>query len=383
MPRTVMIVAGEASGDLHAANFVDALKRRIPDIRLCGMGGGAMKSAGIEILVDSTDLAVVGLFEVLSRYLDIRRALHRLTGTLDERRPDLLVLVDYVEFNLRLARAAKARGIPVLFYVSPQIWAWRPGRIRRIARVVDMMAVLFPFEEEIYRRQGIPVRYVGNPLVDIVKVSRSRDEVLTGLGLDASRPVLGLLPGSRHGEIQRHLPLLIDTCRLIHERQPQVQFILPVAPGIDHTTDIEPVLAARDASRLIRIADGRAYDSMNACDALVAASGTVTLEAGLLGVPMVIIYRISPISYAILKPLIRIPDIGLVNIVAGRRIVRELVQGEATPPAIAEEALRMLEDREYAERIRRDLAEIRERLGTGHGAENVAILAEEMLESGD
>lgn len=376
MTKTVMIVAGEASGDQHAANLAEALRRHVPDIRLRGMGGQTMAQAGVEIVVDSTALAVVGIVEILAHYGDIRRAFRRLVAEMDEGHPDLLILVDYVEFNLRLGREAKKRGIKVLFYVSPQIWAWRPGRIKRIARVVDMMAVLFPFEEAIYRRRGIPVRYVGNPLVDTVRVTMSRDEARISLGLDPQRPVLGLLPGSRHGELRRHLPLIVEACRLIQARHPDVQFLMPMASGVVAARDIDPYLAS-DLD--IRVVFG-SHDAMNAADALIAASGTVTLEAGLLGIPMVIIYRIAPLSYALLKPLVRIPDIGLVNIVAGRRIVRELVQYEATPEAIAAEALELLCNADYAERIRDDLRAMRQQLGEGNGIDNVARLAMDMLD---
>lgn len=225
-----MVVAGEASGDLHAANMVRALRRLRPELRFSGMGGGALRDAGVEILVDSTRLAVVGLVEVLAHYGDIRRALNTLKHSIEREPPRLLVLVDYVEFNLRLARFAKGKGVKVLFYVSPQVWAWRARRVRRIGQVIDAMAVLFPFEEAVYRKHGIPVRYVGNPLVDEVRASADCYTLRRGFGLNETAPVVGILPGSRRGELRRHLPLIMESARLLRSRIPSVQFIMPIRP---------------------------------------------------------------------------------------------------------------------------------------------------------
>ncbi|MDD3517239.1 MAG: lipid-A-disaccharide synthase [Chromatiales bacterium] len=372
-----MLAAGEASGDLHAANLVRALDAMRPGLHYSGMGCGAMREAGVDVVVDATELAVVGLWEVLARYGDIRRAFRRLCEHMERNRPDLLILIDYVEFNLRLAKVAKRLGVRVLFYVSPQVWAWRPGRIRRIGRCVDMMAVLFPFEEDVYRRHGIPVRYVGNPLVDVVRPTMSREDARAHFNLDATRPILGLLPGSRQGELRRHLPVITKTCRLLREQIPDLQLIMPIAPGVDVARDVTPHLQDDDGIQLVT---AQGYDVMHACDALIAASGTVTLEAGLIGTPMVIIYRLAPLSYAILKPMLRIPDIGLVNIVAGRRIAPEFLQGEARPEAIAAEVRRLLADADHNRTQREALREVRTKLGAGGGAENVARLASEMLD---
>jgi lipid-A-disaccharide synthase len=375
----VMVVAGEASGDLHAANMVRAMRRMAPGLQFSGMGGCALREAGVEILVDSTRLSVVGLVEVLAHYRDIRRALGTLQAALRQQRPVLLVLVDYVEFNLRLARTARRMGIKVLFYVSPQVWAWRARRVRRIGQVIDAMAVLFPFEAEVYRRHGIPVRYVGNPLVDDVKASADCYALRREFGLNETAPVVGILPGSRRGELRRHLPLIMAAARLLRTRVPGVQFIMPLAPGVDVDRDVTPHV---DPDLDIVQISGRTYDAMHSADALMIASGTATLEAGLLRVPMAILYRVSPITFFILKRLILIKDIGLANIVAGERVVPEYIQNDATPEAIAGEIERLLTDADYARQVRERLGIIREKLGAGGGSENVARMALELIELG-
>ncbi len=378
-PLHVMVVAGEASGDQHAAAMVRALEDLSPGNRYTGMGCNALREAGVELVVDARRLAVVGLWEVIAQYREIRRALNVLKERLHSDPPDLLVLVDYVEFNLRLARAAKAQGIRVLFYVSPQIWAWRPHRVKRIGRVIDAMAVLFPFEVEVYRRYGIPVRYVGNPLVDSVKPSGSRQEIMTSLGLDPQRPVIGLLPGSRSGELRRHLPIIMETCRWLRARHPDIQWVMPLAPGVDIQSDITPHV---DASLGIHQVIGQAHDVMSVSRALIIASGTATLEAALLKTPMAIIYRVSPITHAILKRMILIRDIGLANIVAEKRVVREFVQDEANAEQIGMEVERLLMDEAYHGEVVASLAEIRERLGEGGGSDKVARMALELIREG-
>lgn len=371
----VLLVAGEASGDMHAANLARALRALRPDVRLSGMGGEAQRAAGVEIVVDNRDLAVVGIVEVLRHYPQIRRALKTLERRLASRRPQLLILVDYVEFNLKLAETAKRLHIPVLFYVSPQVWAWREHRVRRIGRLVDMMAVIFPFEVEFYERHGIPVRYVGNPLVGHVRPTRSKPECYAAFGLDASRPVLGLLPGSRRSEVSRLLPLFAATAARLAQARPDLQFVLPVAPGLD----IDWVRTLLPPSPPIHLAEGVSYDAMQLCAVILTASGTATLETALMDIPMALAYRVAPLTYAILSRLIRVPDIGLVNIVAGRRIVQEFVQQAATPEAIAAELIRLLDDRAYREAQQAGLREVRERLGDDQGSQRVAALAAEML----
>ena len=375
-PR-VMISAGEASGDHHAARFVRALRERGTEPALLGMGGPRLAAEGMELVVDCRDLAIIGIVEVLIHWRRIMRELERLRSRLRAAPPDLLILVDYPEFNLKLAQTARECGVPVLFYVSPQVWAWRPHRVRRIGRLVDMMAVLFPFEVDFYERAGVPVRYVGHPLVDEIHPETAPSAMRAELGLHDDRPALGLLPGSRHGEIERLLPLLLDAAgRLQRERGP-VDLVLPLAA----TLDAEPVRARIEASGLDvhLVTGGRAYDVIQVCDAVVTASGTATLEVALMGVPMAVVYRVNWLTWQIMRRLMTVEDIALVNIVAGRRVVQEFVQRDARPAAVAREAARLLDDEAYRERMRAELAGVRERMGDGDGPRRMAALIEEML----
>ncbi|MGF1546746.1 MAG: lipid-A-disaccharide synthase [Thiotrichales bacterium] len=373
-PR-VLLVAGEASGDMHAANLARELRTLCPTVQLRAMGGEAQRAAGVEILIDNRDLAVVGIVEVLRHYPQIRRALRTLEDELARTRPQLLILVDYVEFNLKLAATAKRLGVPVLFYVSPQVWAWREHRVKRIGARVDMMAVIFPFEVKFYERHGIPVRYVGNPLVGHVKPTRDKAACYAEFGLDPTRPVVGLLPGSRRSEVSRLLPLFAATAARLHALRPQLQFVVPVAPGLDRAW----VSGLLPPEPPIQLAHGASYDAMQLCAAILTASGTATLETALMDVPMALAYQVAPLSYAILRRLIKIPDIGLVNIVAGRRIVQEFVQHGATADAIAPELLRLLEDNAYRAEIHAGLAAVREKLGDDQGSKRVAALALDLL----
>jgi lipid-A-disaccharide synthase len=372
----ILIVAGEPSGDMHAAHVVNELSILQPDIRVEAMGGEALRATRAEIIVDNRELAVVGLVEVIHHYPVIRKALKTLESRLVSHPPALLVLVDYVEFNLKLAARAKQLGIPVLFYISPQVWAWRPGRVEKIGQRIDMMAVIFPFETRFYEQHDIPVRYVGNPLVGKVKASRSRAEMLDKLGLDGSRPIVGLQPGSRRSEIERLLPLFLDTARQLQATIDDVQFVMPVAPGI------EPALITSQLDGTLPVTLSREqnpYDLMQLCSAILTASGTATLETALMGIPMVIAYKVAPLSYQIFRHLIRIPDIGLVNVVAERRIVAEFIQHDATPDNLTAELVRLLQDREYRTTMIAALARVREKLGDRNGAREMAHLIQEML----
>ena len=375
-----MFSAGEASGDKHAAAVFRAMRERLPNLCGTGMGSRAMAEAGIELNVDSSGIGVVGLGEVLRHYGAIRRALTTMQDAVCTQRPDLLICVDYKEFNLKLARHAKACGIKVLFYVSPQVWAWRPGRVKKYGAAIDMMAVIFPFETRFYEAHNIPVRYVGHPLVGRVQASRSREVLMQEFGLSATHPVIGLLPGSRKAEVQRLLPVMLHSAALLRQTQPDLQFILPQAATIPDDL-LDPLLAASNVP--VRRVHERSYDVLACCDAALVASGTATLETALMGVPMAVVYKVSPLTYTLLKPLIRIPDIALVNIVAERRIVQEFVQNAAEPQAIALEMQRILRDADYRTQIRHDLTEVQTRLGTADGVNTMAQLACEMLTGQD
>ncbi len=374
--KQILISAGEASGDLHAANLVRAYAARGGEAGFFGMGGPRLAGAGVELLVDCRELGFIGFVDVVIHYRKILRELDRLRDALAARRPDLLVLVDYPGFNMKLAHCAKGLGIPVLYYISPQIWAWRPHRIHEIAAVVDLMAVLFPFEVDLYRRAGVPVRFVGHPLVDEVVPGRARGEIREQLGIDPGRPCVGLLPGSRPGEVSRILPILAAAAQRLEDDIGPLTCLLPLAPTLDHGP-LERITARSRTS--IRIVEGRTYDALECCDAVATSSGTATLETALLGVPMTIVYRVGRLNYYLMKRLLTVDDIGLVNIVAGRRVVSEFVQNDARPQAVAAELRRLLKDADYASRMRADLAEVARRLGDGGASANAAALVGEML----
>ncbi len=373
---TILIVAGEASGDMHAANLVQDLRKLRPEIEVDAMGGQALRKTGVNLIVDNNDLAVIGLVEIISHYPVIRKALKTLQQRLISHRPDLLILVDYVEFNLRLAKAAKKLGIKVLFYISPQVWAWRPGRVKKIGQRIDMMAVIFPFEVEFYHRHNIPVRYVGNPLLGKVHATRSLAENRHHFKLPEGT-VIGLQPGSRRSEIQRLLPVFIETTVRLKKIRPELNFVLPVAPGIK--ADFIRAQLPKDHSIQL-IENESPYDVMQICHVIITASGTATLETALMEVPMVMAYKIAPLSYAIFKPLLKIPYIGLVNIVAGQQVVKEYIQHDATPSALEQEVLELLDNKTYRKTMITRLKAIKEKLNDRQGVD-IAIVAAELLPS--
>lgn len=375
---TVLITAGEASGDMHAANLIHDLRKLRPNIKVDAMGGQMLRKTGANIVVNNNDLAVVGLVEVISHYPVIRKAFRTLQQRLVTHRPDLLILVDYVEFNLRLAKAAKKLGIKVLFYISPQVWAWRPGRVKKIGQLIDMMAVIFPFEADFYHQHNIPVRYVGNPLLGKVHASRSRAENRRHFNL-AEGPIVGLQPGSRRSEIQRLLPVFIETATRLKKRHPKLNFVLPVAPGIE-ANSIRSQLPNDHSIQLIE--NESPYDVMQVCNAIITASGTATLETALMEIPMVMAYKVAPLSYAILKRLVKIPHIGLVNIVAGQEVVKEFIQHEATPSALEQEISNLLEDETYRQTMIGHLKAIKTKLDDRQGV-SIAVVAAELLPSND
>ncbi len=374
--KRIMIVAGEASGDLHGARLVQEARKLDSGLSFFGIGGPRMREAGVETLVDSARMAVVGLVEVIAHFNVISRAYLTLKKIIVSNPPDLVILIDYPDFNLRIARLAKRAGVKVLYYISPQVWAWRVGRVKKIGRVVDRMAVVFPFEVPFYEREGVPVTFVGHPLVDTVHPTMDRAAAQAAFGLDPARRTVGLFPGSRQGEVKSLLPTILETARLLTERFGDLQFILPLASTLTQA-DIAPHLAAGGVE--VRVVSGKGYDVMQVCDAIITVSGTVTLEIALMGVPMVIIYRVSPLTYELGKRLIRVDHIGICNIVAGERVVQELIQHDAEPARIAAEIERILTDQEYAAAIRTKLLGVRAKLGSGGGSRRVAELVLEMV----
>ena len=374
---TIMFSAGESSGDKHAANMFLAIQKQHPQIRGIGMGGAKMRKAGIRIDYDSANIGVIGVIEVIKHYGEIRDALKQMQQLLVTERPDLLVCVDYKEFNLKLARFAKKNGIKVLFYVSPQVWAWRPGRVVTYGKAIDMMAVIFPFEIAYYEAENVPVRYVGHPSVDKVHPQRSKAEDITLFQLDENKPVVGLLPGSRANEIKRMLPVMLEAAEKINAKHADTQFLLPQADSISDDL-LESYL--QNAKVNIQVVKHQPYDVVQCCDAVMTTSGTATLETALLTIPMVIVYKLSMLTYLLGRLLVNIDVIGLPNIIAGKKIVTELIQHEANAEKLAAEMLRILENKEYRQTLHVELEKVKEKLGEGGGSENMAALALEMLQ---
>ncbi|MDF1584341.1 MAG: lipid-A-disaccharide synthase [Methyloprofundus sp.] len=377
LSKKIMLVSGESSGDQHAANLFLELKKRCPDIQGIGMGAKKMAAAGIDLRYDSSTLGVIGVIEVIKRYAEINRALKAMQQLLLEQRPDLLICVDYKEFNFKLATFAKKHGIKVLFYVSPQIWAWRPGRVVKYGKVIDMMAVIFPFEVPFYEKENVPVRYVGHPSVDKVHAKRSKVADFQAFDLVKDQPVIGILPGSRTDEINRMLPIMLQAAEKIQKAIPGVQFVLPQADSVSD----ELLQASFQHSRVpVKTIKNQFYDTVQCCDAVMTVSGTATLEIALLTVPMLVAYKLSAITYLLAKILVDTEFIGLPNIVAGKSVVREFIQHEATPQNLAAEILHILRDKEYAASIREGLRTVQLEIGAGGGSENMAELALEMLQ---
>ncbi len=335
-----------------------------------------MKGAGVEILVDASEIAVVGLVEIISHFSVIKHAFNLLKNILRSDPPDLVILIDYPGFNIRLAKVAKAAKVKVLYYISPQVWAWRVGRVKKIGKVIDRMAVVFPFELPYYEREGIPVTFVGHPLVDSVHPSMTRDSAQRKFGLDPDKKTIGLFPGSRRQEIKSLFPVILESASMLRERLHDVQFILPLASSLSRS-DIDPILDKWGIE--VTVIEEMGYDVMQVCDAIICVSGTVTLEIAMIGIPMVIIYKVSPLTYAIARRLVKVDHIGICNIVAGERIVKELIQDEATPERIVDEITRILTDDTYAGAIRTKYNEVREKMGSAGCSEKVAGIALDML----
>ncbi len=374
--KKILLVAGEASGDLHGSHLVEAIQSVDPEIQFFGVGGEGLKRAGMELLYPSQSLSVVGITEVLFKLRAILKALQGLKKSIDRQGPDLVILIDFPDFNLRLAKIAHRRGIPILYYISPQVWAWRPKRIKLIARLVKKMIVLFPFEIPLYEAAGVDVEWVGHPLLDIVKPTLSKEKALQQFGLDPNRRTVGLLPGSRIHEIERLLPALLASARLLQEEIPDLQFVIPLAPGLPKTL-LSPWI--KNTPVPVKVVEGFTYDVMNLSELLIAASGTVTLEGAILGKPMIIIYKVSLLSSWVARALIRLDHIGLVNLVAEKEIVPELLQRDVNPQRISDEALRILRDPILSRRMIESMREVRQKLGEPGAAQRAAHVALSLL----
>jgi lipid-A-disaccharide synthase len=356
----VMISCGEPSGDLYAGALTRELLRLDPSAMITGFGSQRLRSAGATLVDDFQGLSVTGLLEV-ARVLPRTYAIYRrLLAHAAATRPDVFVAVDFPDFNFRLAQAMRKLGVPVVYYISPQLWAWRPGRMKTMQRIADRVLVIFPFEEEIYRRAGVPVEWVGHPLLDVSADVEPRATFLGRLGLDPTKPVVALLPGSRINEVSAILPGLVDASRIIHERLPGAQFVLARAPHL--SDELFAKLSARGPS--IAMIDDATDNVLAAADVALMASGTVTVQAALRECPMVVVYRLSPLTYRLGRPFVRVDTFAMANLVAGRQVVPELVQDDFTPDAVARRALPLLEDRGTAEAMRADLRAVKAKLGT-------------------
>jgi lipid-A-disaccharide synthase len=375
---SVLIVAGESSGDRHGARLVEEFKRRNPASSFFGVGGPRLAAEGVEVLVPMTELAVVGVFEVLDRLLRLRRIFRLLRREAARRRPAVAVLIDSPDFNLRLARRLKRLGIPVLYYISPTVWAWRKGRLRTIRKTVSEMLLIFPFEKEIYRRAGIPAVYVGHPLKESARSGLTRTEFFVKYGLDPRRKLITLLPGSREGEVRRHLPVLARAVPLL-ARSFGAQFVLVLAEGLSAGL-VEGMLPGGPGGVRVLTRDGT--EALAASDLVLSACGTANLEAALLGTPFIAFYRISPLTYVLGRPLVKISHYSIVNILAGRPIVPELIQGRLTPLNLLREARAMLESPGYPARLREEFRTLGELLGPDKASANAARELEKILGGG-
>ena len=371
-----VIVAGEASGDMYGAEVARALKKKFPGARIFGLGGDRMREAGVELVGDISRTAVVGPFEAVGYFGTLYGVFRKIAERMESSAPMAIVLIDFPDFNLRLAGRAKAGGIPVVYYISPQVWAWREGRVRQIRDVVDKMLVILPFEEAIYRRVGVDVEFVGHPLLDMVHPRMPKGVFLTKYQLDGEKPIVAILPGSRRKELRFILPTLCQAVDLILKEKPKTQFVLPVAAGLD-----VDFVGRFVGARPIRLITGDTYDAIRYSRAAIVASGTATLETALLGTPEVIVYRIGRATWLLGKFLLKVRMFGLVNIILGEEVVPELYQDQMTPENVSRVTLKLMDDVWTQSQIRGNYEKLRRQLGRGNVAEKVAEAVSEVVSS--
>jgi len=374
--KNVMIIAGEASGDLHGASLVTAMRRMDPSLAFYGIGGKRLQEAGVKTIANSADMAVVGVTEVFAKLGFILRVRRTLKRYLREGTCDLVILIDYPDFNLPLAKVAHTHNVKVFYYISPQVWAWRRRRIYDIARYVDRMAVILPFEKEFYDNVNLEVSFVGHPLLDVVHRKYSDNEARERFGLNPGMTTVGIMPGSRHNEIVSLLPDMLEAARMLSQRRSSLQFVLPVAETLDY--DFVAAMVARYPVD-VKIVRNNVYDVIAVSDIAMVASGTATLETALLGTPMIVVYKVSPITYHLARLLIKVEHISLVNIIAGRPVVPELIQHRANPTTMAREIHDMLDDEPRMDAIRNELRTLKDRLGSPGAAVKAAAAAYGLL----
>jgi lipid-A-disaccharide synthase len=364
-PTSILLSAGEASGDMYAARLAEALGQRA-DVEIFGMGGPCMRAAGVEVITDYSEVSVVGITEILSHLPSLVRAMRRIVEETRRRRPTFAVLTDFPGFHLRLARKLKSLGVKNIYYICPQFWAWRPWRVRVVRRRFARALCIFPFEEQFFAKGGVQVQFIGHPLVGEVRATQSREEFCSAHDLNPAKPLVAILPGSRRAELARHLPLLTAACAQVQVALP-VQFVLAAAPGQEGE-----LLQLVNSGVRFRVVEGQTYNALAAADVAVISSGTATVEAALLDVPMIVVYRLSPLTAFLAKPLVRTEFFSMVNLIAGNHAVPELIQKDFSPQNVAREVLRLLRDSAARDAMRRELVEVRRRLGPPGAVERAA-----------
>jgi len=376
MEKKVLIVAGETSGDLYGAHLIKAIHQFDPNIIFFGIGGDHLKESGMRIIFHSKLLSVVGITEVLPKLGSIFKAIQILKKSLDQEKPNLVILIDFPDFNLRLAKSIKKKGIPIVYYISPQIWAWRPKRINLIAKRINKMIVFFQFEVPLYEAVGVDVEWIGHPLLDLVKPTLPKEIAFKKFGLNPEKTTIALLPGSRSHEIKRLLPPLIESAKILFYKIPGLQFVIPLASGISKSSILSFL---KDIHFPLEVIEGFTYDIMNISELLLTASGTATLEGAILGKPMVIIYKVSWPSYLIGRFMIKVDRIGLVNLVAEKKIVPELIQNEVKPERISEETLNILKNPHRFQKMKDELSKVRFKLGEPGASARAARIITSLL----
>ncbi len=376
MKKKVLIIAGEPSGDLHGAGLISELKKINPDVEYSGVGGGKLKQEGMNLLFSIEKLSFMGFYEVLKNLKVIRELKKTLLNLIAKDKPDLVILIDYPGFNLRFAKEIKKRGIRILYYISPQVWAWGGKRVETIKRLVDRMVVFFPFEEKLYREAGVKVDFIGHPLLDLVRPSLAKEEFRRKLQLSGKETLIGLLPGSRWQEIEKVLPVMERACLILKTKLLDMTVAIGLAPNIGKEK-LQTFLKEVDFEAIV--VEDLTYDLMKYSDLLLATSGTATLESAISGTPLIVLYKTSLLTYLLAKTLVKIPNIGMVNIVAGKKIVPEFIQSQAQPEKIAREMEKILTDKNEYERIKDDLSKVKDKLGEKGAYQRAAQIANQML----